>query len=261
MRQNGAAIRRLMRRAARSGARLIHFPEGALSGYAKSEVPDWRAFDFEGIAEELAIVMELAGTLGLWVVLGSAHRLSLPHRPHNSLYVISDRGRLHTRYDKRRCSQNELDSWYTPGFQPCVFEVEGLRFALTLCIEVQFPELFAEARDRGAHCMLFSSYSKDPMFGVQAQAHAATSNFWLSMAIPMNASRALPASFVGPDGGVIARCRRGSSSLIVNEIDPDAAQWEVPLRRARPWRALAREGRMYKEQRVSDRRSRDRQCF
>ena len=250
VRRNGKAVRRLMRRAAGAGARLVHFPEGALSGYAKEEVADWQDFAFDQIDEELAAVMALAGDLGIWVVLGSAHRLPPPRRPHNALYVVSDRGDLHARYDKRRCSQTEITDWYSPGFAPCLFEVEGLRFATTICIEIQFPELYVEARDADVHCMLLSTYAKTPMFAIQAQAHAATNNFWLSLSSPVNASRELPSALIGPDGHVIARCRRAAAGLAVREIDPAAAQWEIPLRRARPWRALARAGQIYEERRV-----------
>src|SRR5208283_2672557 len=42
--------------------------------------------------DELAATVALAGELRLWTVLGSIHRLTPPHRPHNSLYVISNRG-------------------------------------------------------------------------------------------------------------------------------------------------------------------------
>lgn len=59
-------IRRQMVTVSKRGARVAHFPEG--------------------------------------VVVGSAHRLSSTHKPHNSLYVISDAGQLAERYDKRFCA-------------------------------------------------------------------------------------------------------------------------------------------------------------
>jgi hypothetical protein len=40
------------------------------------------------------ITASLAGTLGLWMFAGAVRYLPLPHWPHNSLYVISDRGEL-----------------------------------------------------------------------------------------------------------------------------------------------------------------------
>nr|WP_295111519.1 hypothetical protein [uncultured Caulobacter sp.] len=38
------------------------------------------------------ISANLAGELGLWTVVGSTHRLSAPHKPHNSVYVIDASG-------------------------------------------------------------------------------------------------------------------------------------------------------------------------
>lgn len=256
--RNGRAIRALMRRAAAAGARLVHFPEGALSGYARNEVARWEDFDFCGIRRELEAIAALAAALRLWVVVGCAHRLTPPNRPHNSLYVISDEGQLATRYDKRRCSHTEISYWFSPGFDACLFAVDGIRFACALCIEIQFPELFAEAARANADCVLFSAYSSDPMMGIQAQGYAASHNLWFSVSTPVDASRDLPGAFVGPDGRIVARCRRGSAALVVNTIDPEAPEWEIPIKRARPWRTKARVGAIYEERRVSDPLSIDR---
>lgn len=138
-----------------------------------------------------------------------------------------------------------------------MFDIDGVRFGCALCIEIQFPELFLEARKQGVDCLLFSAYSKDPMFGITAQGYAATYNFWLSYASPANdrVSRTMPSRFIGPDGHIIARCRAGASTLTLNHMDRDAPQWEIPLRRARPWRASARDGAIYEARRVDDPRS------
>ena len=98
----------MMREAATAGARLVQFPEGMLSGYAVEQVQDWAEVDWPGVRQELEAVAALARELSLWVVLGSAHPLTSPHRPHNSLYVISDEGLLVDRYDKRLCSHTEI---------------------------------------------------------------------------------------------------------------------------------------------------------
>ena len=90
-----------MHRSAAGAARLVQFPEGTLSGYLKEQLGSWDDVDFEAVREEAQQVVALASELGIWVVLGSAHQLTEPHRPHNSLYVISDRGLVVDRYDKR----------------------------------------------------------------------------------------------------------------------------------------------------------------
>src|SRR5258708_39995978 len=104
VRENGREIRRLMRQAKSEGASLVHFPESAMSGCAKAQIKSWERFDWDALVAELRSVAGLARALGLWAVVGSAHRLTPPPRPHNSLYVISDPGEVATRHDQRVCS-------------------------------------------------------------------------------------------------------------------------------------------------------------
>ena len=44
--QNGEVIRTQMHTAKAQGARLVQFPEGAASGYSKSEIKDWAEVDW-----------------------------------------------------------------------------------------------------------------------------------------------------------------------------------------------------------------------
>ena len=97
-------IKRQMGSAHRGGARVVHFPEGALSGYAGTDFESFAGFDWDRLRDATAEVAERARQLQTWVVLGSAHRPGDAHKPHNSSYVISDSGQIVERYDKRFCS-------------------------------------------------------------------------------------------------------------------------------------------------------------
>ena len=77
-RENGRIVRDLMRRAAAADVRLIHFPEGFLSGYAKEQIADWADVDWDAVRDESRSTADLARELGMWVVLGSAHPLTRP---------------------------------------------------------------------------------------------------------------------------------------------------------------------------------------
>ncbi len=261
VRRNGAAIRGMMARAARAGARLVHFPEGALSGYVKSQIKDWAAVDWGALREELEQTAEAAGKLGIWAVLGANHRLTPPHRPHNSLYIISDQGMLAGRYDKRFCSNTEINDWYTPGAESVVFTIDGFRFGCAVCIEIHFPELFMEYERLGVDGVLLSVYSKDPIFGVTAQAHAAVNNYWLSLSTPTQCSRDLRSGLIAPNGQFAARCRAARSGLIVQALDRNAPELDIALTKARPWRRTARAGEIYDTRRVEDSRSANRLEF
>lgn len=254
VRENGRSMRDLMQRAREHDARLVHFTEGALSGYSRSEVADWRSFDWPAIREELATIAARAGELGLWAVVGCAHRLSGQNRPHNSLYVISDTGVLINRYDKRFCSHNEINNWYSPGFEPLVFSVDGFKFGCALCIEIAFPEAFSEYERSGVDCVLFSAYSSDPIYGTMLQGHAAVNNIWISLSTPAQCSPKLASGLIGPDGAFSSRCEAdGQAGLRVSQLD--RSRYEIPLTKARPWRATAREGQIYSSRRVVDHRS------
>jgi deaminated glutathione amidase len=85
-------IKRQMATACWRGSRVAHFPEGSLSGYAGTDFESFGGYDWDRLHEATAEIAGHARQLRLWVVLGSAHRLSGSHKPHNSLYVISDSG-------------------------------------------------------------------------------------------------------------------------------------------------------------------------
>lgn len=258
-RVNGPRIRAQMRQAAAAGARLIQFTEGAMSGYpsgpGKQALAGWD-IDWSALRAELEETAALAADLSLWTVIGAAHRLTPPHLPHNSLYVISDRGEIAGRYDKRLLSYSEVTQWYAPGAGPLVFEVDGFRLACLLCIEIQFPELFVECAQLGVDLVLLSTFSRDPMFAIQAQGHAACGTFWLGFAVPAQCSDAAPAGVVGPDGRWIAQAPAdGQPSLVIADLDRTAETLHVALKQARPWRARARSGELHQAARVQDARS------
>jgi predicted amidohydrolase len=76
----------MLREASAAGARLAHFPEGFLSGYAVEDVASWDGVDWALVRSELEDVAALAGELGIWVVLGSAHPFATKARAHAAIH-------------------------------------------------------------------------------------------------------------------------------------------------------------------------------
>lgn len=263
-RTNGRVLRDLVRRAHADGARLVHMPEGAVSGYVGPNKPHFRGWniDWSPLRPELEDLAALAAELGVWIVAGSHHRLTPPHRPHNSLYVISDTGILAGRYDKRYLSASEVAEFYTPGKAPFTFAVDGFRFGLLICIEVNFPELWVEYARAGVDCVLFSTYSEDPIFDTIARGHAATTTAWVSVSVPASCSHAMPSGVIGPDGNWLQACPRdGRAGFVCADLDDSDPRLHIPLHAARPWRAIARQGDIYRQWMLDDPRSDDRSSF
>jgi len=272
LRASGLEVRRLMRAAHEQGARIVHFPEGAMcfpskfllsvNGPEAVGPADWNRFDWDVLREELSATAQLAGSLKLWTVLASAHRLTAPHRPHNSMYVISDRGEVVTRYDERLLSNTKVSYMYAPGSAPVTFLVDGVRFGCLLGIEVHFPELFGEYERLGADCVLLSTAGGSPgNFAVEAQGHAATNSYWVSFSVPAQHSAIAPSGVIGPDGNWLAQCPQdGTATVAVVDLDEGAESVEEAVFKARPWRRTARAG-VYEPHFVRDLRSDDRSAF
>lgn len=251
LRASGEEMRHLMREARLAGARVVHFPEGttcspnkrlmSANGPREIGASDWSRFRWDVLESELAGTCRLARELGLWTVFGSVHRLTAPHRPHNSLYIVSDSGRLVTRYDERMLSNTKVSFMYTPGRTPVTFEVDRVRFGCAMGMESHFPEIFAEYERLDADCVLFSTTGESPngaaAFAAEVLGHAAANTYWVSFALHAPASVSAPCGVASPDGGWAALCRAdGVPSLAVVDIRRDA---DNP---ARPWRRLARAG-------------------
>jgi predicted amidohydrolase len=252
LRESGVHLRHLMHEAHEAGARLVQFAEGAtcsphkrvmsIDGPADAGPADWDRVEWDVLAEELHAIARLARELRLWTVVGAVHRLTAPHRPHNSLYVISDRGEVATRYDERLLSNTKLDLMYTPGTTPVTFEVDGWKFGCTLGMEVHFPELFIEYEKQDVDCVLFSSVGPPAgttggVFATEAQAHAATNAYWVGYSVSAADAVNAPSGVISPYGEWISRCPRdGTPAMAVADLDDRTENF------ARPWRRKVRAG-------------------
>ncbi|MEU8543071.1 carbon-nitrogen hydrolase family protein [Streptomyces sp. NPDC048717] len=275
LRAAGQEIRALMTKAAEAGARLVQFPEGAITYPGKHVmaagpngelVPaDWSRAAWDVLREEAESITALAGELGVWTVFGSIHPLTPPNRPHNSLYAVSDHGRLVARYDKRFLSHTEVSFLYSPGHQPLVIELDaGIRIGFALCIEANFPEIFDEYERMDVDCVLLSVMVDDAPRARVAQAYGTLYNCWLGYAVPAQFSATVPSGIVAPGGRWLAQCPAdGQPALAVADIDLDSADpdIDVALRYARPWRRLARAGLYDERTPVEDPRSDVRTAF
>ncbi|MGF6175553.1 carbon-nitrogen hydrolase family protein [Ensifer sp. 4252] len=257
---SGMEMRRLMRDAHVAGAQLIHFPEGATcspnkrimseTGPREIGISDWSRFEWAVLREELDATSKLARELEIWTVFGSAHQLSSPHRPHNCLYVVSNRGELVTRYDERMLSNTKISFMYSPGKIPVTFEVDGVRFGCALGMETHYPEVFSEYERLDVDCVLFSttgeSPSAAPAFAAEALGHAASNKYWVSYSSHAPQSVAVPSGIAAPDGQWLAQCGSdGVPAIAVGNIEID------PERTARLWRRTARAD-LYMPHRVHD---------
>jgi predicted amidohydrolase len=226
----GQRIRDVMADAAQQGARLVHLPEGSLSYPHKRlmsrsapdvDESDWTRADWAALRSELAAIGDAARDLGIWVVVSAPHWIADGRRPHTSLYVFSDDGRLVTRYDKQRLSMTEITHMYAPGIEPVTFTVDGIKVGMVLCLEALFPDLFIAYADDGVDLVLVSS-SGAGVFGQLALAYSAITWMSISLSIPPEDDGRFTAGVCGPFGWV-ASAPDGGPALVLSDIPPRQA--------------------------------------
>jgi predicted amidohydrolase len=126
--------------AARQGARLVIFPECALTGYCfESKEEAWpHAETLPGPATE-----ELGGDcrrLGVWAVFGLLERGEKTEDLFNACALIGPGGSVAT-YRKIHIPFLGVDRFTTPGDRPfAVHDLGGLRIGITICYDGSFPE-------------------------------------------------------------------------------------------------------------------------
>jgi predicted amidohydrolase len=223
---NAATIRDQMQQSAERGADIVHFSECALSGYASVDFESFADYNWGLLKEKTLEIIVLAGQLKLWIVLGSSHRLSEPNKPHNSLYLISPEGKLVDRYDKRFCTQIDLDN-YTPGNHFVHFDVNGVKCSLLVCFDLRFPELYRELYREGVKCVFQSFYNArqqgpsihSEIMRQTMQANAANNGFWVSMTNSCGWFCPYPSCFIQPDGRIVEKLPEHTEGLMINTLD------------------------------------------
>ncbi len=224
--RNRRQICEFMRKARKAGADIVHFSECALSGYVGTDFPNFNDYNWELLKDKTLEIMELAGKLALWVVLGSTHRLTKPNKPHNSLYLISPKGKIVDRYDKRFCTPGDLRR-LTPGSRFVNFTINGVKCSLLICFDLRFPELYRALYKQGVNCILQSFYNarqKGPSIHTHImrqtmQCRAAENYFWVSMSNSSGYYAPYPSCFIQPDGKIVQQLKSNRGGIMVNTVD------------------------------------------
>jgi predicted amidohydrolase len=160
---NVAHAAELADRAAASGARLVALPEylqyrGPDDGYRASArpIPGEFTAPFEAVARRH----------GCWILTGSLAEASAdPARPWNTAVLLDPEGRIAARYRKihlfdiavERGPADLESARVSPGDEPVVADVEGVRLGLTICYDLRFPELYRTLALAGAEVLAVPS--------------------------------------------------------------------------------------------------------
>ncbi|MFJ4654003.1 carbon-nitrogen hydrolase family protein [Nocardia sp. NPDC088792] len=185
-------------RAREEGARLVVFPELALTGY-----------ELEAIAGDSGLWVDAEDSrldalrgAGIGTVVNCAGPGEHGGGPRIVTYVYGADGALVTTYYKQRLYEQE-QRYFTAGEVDGRFELDGVRFALATCFDNHFPDLIARVREDHCDIHLASSlYGTGGGIDERAKVYpgiAADANVFVALANHVGAA----GSFTGCGGAAL----------------------------------------------------------
>jgi len=148
---NAAKILQYAEQARQQDAQLLLTPELGLCGYPPEDLLLREGF-YHACAQALD---ELAAKIsGIAVVVGHPHELN--GKRYNAASLLRD-GVIAATYLKHELPNYSVfdeERYFDRGSGPCVFEMEGIRFALNICADIWEREAAHQARDAGAQVLL-----------------------------------------------------------------------------------------------------------
>ncbi len=148
---NAAKILGCAERAKRQGVSLLLTPELSLCGYPPEDLLLREGFyrACERALRELAQQVH-----GITVVVGHPHEAGGKH--YNAASVLGD-GQIIATYHKHALPNYSVfdeERYFSRGQAPCVFEMEGVKFALSICADIWYEHAAQRALEAGAQVLL-----------------------------------------------------------------------------------------------------------
>ena len=123
----------------------------------------WACEDFVKSAETfensktLQLLSEVAKKYNINILGGSFIIEGKDKKYYNTCPVINKEGKLLTTYSKMHlysyCGCEE-GKYITPGENPVLVEINGIKIGLTICYDIRFPEIFRAYREAGADLLV-----------------------------------------------------------------------------------------------------------
>lgn len=218
--------------AAGAGAGLLLTPEMFLTGYElgaqrTAEMADRTA------GELVPAVAEVARRHGIALLVGMPERAD--GQVVNSAVLVSADGEVLGHHVKTHLFGPDERDAFVPGDRPVsLFDVGGVKVAVLICYDVEFPEAVRAAAAAGAHLVAVPTAQMEPfsfIADVIIRARAWENQIYVAYA--NHCGREVDLAFVGlssivaPSGRVLAAAPPGdvtSSSLLLADVDTAAVE-------------------------------------
>ena len=136
------------------GADFIFLPELWTVGWDCPSFP--KSAETLGSSRAVEMLKEIAKKFSV-NILGGSFVQKLGNKLYNTCPVINRAGEVVCTYDKNHLYSYNGDtenSYITVGKNPVMVELDGIKFGLTICYDIRFPEIYHAYRKAGADILV-----------------------------------------------------------------------------------------------------------
>ena len=218
---NLARITNSIHAAARQGARVVVFPECALTGYFEDSVTNLTSRQLEQAERQVAGACQAAGA---YAVVGTAWRDG--GKLFNTALIIAPTGKVLERYHKIQLAER----WPEPGDRMSVFKIDGVPCSVMICHDERYPELVRLPVLAGAQVIFYISHESglrserkiDP-YRAQIQARAVENTVFVVQAnAPANEDTTGShghSRIIAPDGNILREASIFGEDVLTETLD------------------------------------------
>jgi predicted amidohydrolase len=235
--ENTKRLRNRLKTAISGGARLVVFPECALSGYCHES----RDEAFEGSIDlssdhpSISAIVEDCRAANVYVIVGLLERAG--SKIYNTAICLGPNG-IVSRYRKLHLPFLGVDRYVDPGDLPLeVFEVDGLRVGMHICYDGGFPELARSMTIQGADLITLPT-CWPPAADIYANhvpiARALENQVYMLASGRAGGERGYTfighSSIVAPGGFLLASAGFAADTIIYADVEPEKARRKRVIR-------------------------------
>lgn len=225
----------LVKQAAEAGAEIVCFPESYLPGYpGMGYTPEDRTQT--KLQQALDAVRYIAAQNAIAIIIPMDWHSTAGLQ--NLAFVVSSTGEVLGYQTKNQLDPTEDEIWIA-GTNRKLFEVNGLKFGITICHEgFRYPESVRWAAQNGATIVFHPHFTGGNEQGVQLQEWGKKENPYYEKAMMMRAIENTiyfasvnyastftesASSVIDPNGRCIVNSGYGKEGIIIANIDPQKA--------------------------------------
>lgn len=218
----------------RQGVDIMCFPEMSITGYANPYSNPEAVLDVDG--PEVARFVDMTKEMDITAIAGIIE--GNPHGKPFITQIVAHEGKILGVYRKKTIAEDEVN-WFAPGSIATIFQHPKVCFGVSICADIDTPEIFAEQARLGAR-IIFEAAAPG-LYGAQETRNWLSGYQWwqnncsqklgryaqdnsIFIAVATQAGRTIDEDFPGggyvfdPDGTCLASTSNWSEGVLYVEL-------------------------------------------